>query len=302
MTTRRRVLTILAGAAVLPVLGVKAHANVARWQGIALGANAQIVLDHPKADQLIAKAVTEIHRLEGIFSLYQSDSQLSHLNRDGILADPAFEMIELFSICAGLHARTKGAFDPTVQTLWALYAKEISAGAAPTAQQISDALAKTGWQHISYSASNISFDRSGIALTLNGIAQGYIADRISALFRREGVENVLVNTGEIAAVGHAPGGNAWQIKLGNASGPDLALRNMSVATSSPLGTTFDDAGLTAHILDPRTGYPNGVWSQISVVSHSAALADGLSTAFCVMKKAEIAAAKEAEKIFLNQAS
>jgi thiamine biosynthesis lipoprotein len=299
MTTRRRVLTILAGAAVLPILGAKAQANVARWQGIALGANAQIVLDHPKAGQLISKAVNEIHRLEGIFSLYRNDSQLSRLNRTGTLVDPAFEMIELFSICTGLHTRTKGAFDPTVQALWALYAKEISAGSSPTAQQISGALAVTGWGHVSYSADKISFDRSGVMLTLNGIAQGYIADKISALFRREGVENVLVNTGEISAVGHAPDGNAWQIKLNDADGPNLELRNMSVATSAPLGTTFDGTGSTGHILDPRSGYPGGRWSKISVVSHKAALADGLSTAFCLMDEVAINAAKESEQVFLS---
>ncbi len=299
MTTRRRVLTILAGAAALPVLGATAQANVARWKGIALGANAQIVLDHPKADTLIAKAVTEIHRLEGIFSLYRNDSQLSRLNRTGTLLDPAFEMIELFSICTGLHTRTKGAFDPTVQALWALYAKETSAGLIPTSQQITDALAVTGWGHVNYSADKVSFRRSGVMLTLNGIAQGYIADKISALFRREGVENVLVNTGEISAVGHAPDGNAWQIKLDDTDGQNLALRNMSVATSAPLGTTFDDTGSTGHIIDPRSGYPGGKWLKISVVSHKAALADGLSTAFCLMNKTAINAAKESEQVLLS---
>ncbi len=299
MTNRRRVLTILAGAAALPVLGTKVYANVARWQGIALGANAQIVLDHPNADQLLVRAVSEIYRLENIFSLYRADSQLSRLNRDAMLADPAFEMVELLSICSGLHARTKGTFDPTVQALWALYAEEISAGAVPTAQQISEALAVTGWEHVSYSASNVAFDQSGVMITLNGIAQGYIADKIAALFRREGVENVLVNTGEISAVGHAPDGNAWRVKLKHADGPDLSLRNMSVATSSPLGTTFDDTGSTGHILDPRTGYPAGAWSQISVVSRSAAHADGLSTAFCLMNRGEINAAKGQEQVFLS---
>lgn len=299
MISRRRVLTILAGAAALPVLGTKAQANVARWQGIALGANAQIVLDHPDADALIARAVAEIQRLENIFSLYRADSQLSRLNRDGGLANPGFEMVELLSICSALHARTNGAFDPTVQALWALYAEKFSAGARPDAQQISDAMDVTGWRHVRSSASEISFDKSGVMITLNGIAQGYIADKIAALFRREGVENVLVNTGEIAALGHAPDGNAWQIKLGNTDGPDLPLTNMSVATSSPLGTTFDNAGTAAHILDPRTGQAGGGWSQVSVVSHSAARADGLSTAFCLMSKAEINAAKRSGQVFLS---
>ena len=40
------------------------------WRGIALGAEARIILDHPNAEQLIAGAVAEIERLEGMFSLY----------------------------------------------------------------------------------------------------------------------------------------------------------------------------------------------------------------------------------------
>ena len=53
MTTRRRFLGILAGAATLPVIGTRASANVSQWRGIALGAEAHIILDHPDADRLI---------------------------------------------------------------------------------------------------------------------------------------------------------------------------------------------------------------------------------------------------------
>ncbi len=299
MTTRRRALTILAGAAILPVLGARANAAVSQWNGIALGANAQIVLDHPNADRLIASAVKEIHRLEGIFSLYQENSQLSRLNRDGILHDPAFEMIELLSICSNINARTNGAFDPTIQTLWALYAETISQGASPSAAAISDAIQLTGWKHVTYSGNEVSYGRQGMGLTLNGIAQGYIADKVTKLFRDQGVSNVLVNTGEISAVGAAPDGSDWRVKLGNADGPNLRLNNASVATSASLGTTFDADGKIGHILDPRTGYPGGVWSQVSVVSKSAAEADGLSTAFSLMTDAEITAAKGNSEVYLR---
>ena len=108
-----------------------------------------------------------------------------------------------------------------------------------------------------------------------------------------------MNTGEISAVGHAPDGNAWQIKLNDTDGQNFALRNLSVATSAPFGTTFDDTGSTGHIIDPRSGYPGGKWSKISVVSHKAALADGLSTAFCLMNKTAINAAKESEQVLLS---
>lgn len=291
MINRRRAITILAGAAALPAFGVLANttniANVAQWRGIALGAQGHIVLDHPDGAVLIKRAVDEIRRLEKIFSLYQENSQLSHLNANGFLNNPALELVELLSICSGLHARTKGAFDPTIQGLWALYAQEHSKNKTPSASQIANAMGITGWHHLDFSSRKISFDKKGVMLTLNGIAQGYIADKVTAIFKEQGVENVLVNTGEISALGGSKSNDFWPVKLGDSNGKKLQLRNESVATSAPLGTTFDTTQTTSHILDPRTGAPNAKWDQVSVISKTAAIADGLSTAFCLMNRAEI---------------
>ena len=299
MTTRRRMLTILAGAAALPAFGTGASAAPHRWKGIALGAEAQIVLDHPNAERLISLALSEIYRLENIFSLYDPESQLSRLNRDGVLGNPAFEMIELLSLCSGLHARTRGAFDPTVQALWSLFAGAFSAGTVPSDRQIANLMQRTGWHHVGYSASQVGFDVAGAALTLNGIAQGYIADKVTQILRDQGVENVLVNTGEIAALGRAPDGRAWQINLSGGDADPVILQNAAIATSAPLGTTFDQDGQVGHILDPRTGYPAQGAAQVSVIAKSAAEADGLSTAFCLMKSAEIDAARGDSQVFVG---
>jgi len=280
MTTRRRFLTILAGAAVLPTLANAA----ASWRGIALGADAQIILDHPNADALIASAVEEINRLEGLFSLHQ-DSQLTRLNAAGRLADPAPEMLELLSICSAVNARTSGAFDPTIQPLWALYAERISVGTTPSVAEI--AAVNTGWQHLRFSPAEVRFAKPEMALTLNGIAQGFIADKVAALFRANGIENVLVDTGEIMALGTAPNGAPWPVTIANTGGKVAPLSNIAMATSAPLGTVFDGAGTIGHILDPRTGLSGGQWAQVTVTATSAALADGLSTAYCLMNKAEI---------------
>ncbi len=74
-----------------------------------------------------------------------------------------------------------------------------------------------------------------MALTFNGIAQGYIADKVAQLLRREGVTDVLVNTGEINALGVAPDGGAWPIKLADQT---RGLTNAAIATSAPSGTFF----------------------------------------------------------------
>ncbi len=295
---RRRVISILAGAGALPFLGAQAQA-AAEWKGIALGAEARIILDHPDAKRLIPLAVAEIRRLENIFSLYLPDSQLARLNQAGALDQPAFEMIELLSICARMVEQTHGAFDPTVQTLWALYAAKAGKGEMPPDDQIAGALDLTGWDKVSFSSDRLTFVRPGMALTLNGIAQGYIADKVSTLLRQNGVTNVLINTGEISGLGLAPDGRNWPVRLGDQNGQLIGLSNMCVATSSPRATTFDAQGQIGHILDPRTGRPGGKWQQVSVVTRYAAEADALSTGFCLMDNEQIASAKAGVDVYLR---
>jgi len=299
MTTRRRMLTILAGAAAWSVTGAKAAVKPAQWRGIALGAPARIILDHPDADNLIRRSVAEIARLENIFSLYRAGSDLSRLNRDGTLIAPALELVEILSRCAALHDRTGGAFDPTVQTLWSLYADCHSRGQQPHEKQIAEAMTKTGWDEIEVSAQRIAYRRSGMAMTLNGVAQGFIADRVADLMRAGGVRDVLINTGEITALGRAPDNAPWQVAVRDGQGPDVPLTDRAMATSAPLGTTFDAGETVGHIIDPRSGYPGGRWRSVTVIARSAAEADALSTGFVLMDRSEIEAARGDSEVLLG---
>ncbi len=88
------------------------------------------------------------------------------------------------------------------------------------------------------------------------------------------------------------------MKLGE-GGQSVSLHGAAIATSAPLGTTFDADEKVGHILDPRTGYPGGVWSGVSVVASSAAEADGLSTAFCLMSQSEVEASKGEARVYLR---
>src|SRR5699024_9464578 len=128
--------------------------------------------------------------------------------------------------------------------------------------------------------------RPGMALTLNGIAQGYATDRIAEMLRVEGLDNIFVDAGEFRALGGMPGGGDWPVTL--ESGPEITLNDRALATSAPLGTTFDQEGRIGHILDPRTGGPvKAPWRSISVSAKSAALADALATACCLAETREM---------------
>ncbi len=296
MPTRRRFLAIVAGAAAAAAAGT-GRAAVRQWRGVALGAGASLHFTHPEADRLIALSLAEIDRMEQIFSLHRPDSALARLNRDGRLEAPPLELLSLLSLSGAIHSATGGAFDPTIQPLWALYAERHARGLTPSRTEISETLARTGWTNLRVSPAEISFGRPGMAMTLNGIAQGYIADRIADLLRAEGLADVLVNTGEIAAVGHDPDGAPWRVNL--AGGGHRDLTDAAIATTAPLGTVFDRDGKVGHILDPRTGKPGGHWRQVSVIARSAARADGLSTAFALMRRDEIAAAAPDVEVILG---
>jgi len=293
--SRRRFLAITAAAAAVPAFAQPAPLH--HWRGVALGADASITLAHPQAKAIVARALAEVTRLERVFSLHRPDSALAMLNRDGTLPAPPFELLECLSVCGRIHTATGGRFDPTIQPLWALHATAHSQGRQPAAEALQTALARTGWDGVRFDAARVEFDRPGMALSLNGIAQGYIADRVADMLRREGLTDILVNTGEFRALGGHPQGGAWPVTLDDGTQlhrDAVALRDAALASSAPHGITFDDAGSASHILDPMTGRPAPrLWRLVSVAAPQAALADALSTAFCLMTAPEIAATLEA---------
>lgn len=277
MTTRRRFLAISAAAVAIP--GPSLAQPVTVWQGVALGARTTLRLAHPDAEAISARVASEISRLEDIFSLYRPNSSLMQLNRIGQLQTPAFELLECLSLAGAVHTASGGRFDPTIQPLWMCYAEASALGVSPSAEALKKAQALVGWDRITVDASGIVM-QAGMSLTLNGIAQGYVADRVAKMLEAEGLTNILIDTGEFRALGSHPDGTAWPVKL--AAGGEVPLAARALATSAPLGTTFDENAQLGHILDPRSGLPSrNIWREVSISAKSAALADAVSTAACL---------------------
>ncbi len=61
-------------------------------------------------------------------------------------------------------------------------------------------LSKVGYRAIRVDATGIAFEKKGMAITLNGIAQGYITDRIANLLDEYGFSQALVCLGEMHAL------------------------------------------------------------------------------------------------------
>ncbi len=287
--TRRRALQIVAATGAC-ALTPGASATGYEWRGAALGADVSLVFSsasEPRAKAVVGSVLDEIERLEAVFSLQREDSEICRLNSSGALRAPSADFLHVLSAARQAHDATSGKFDPTIQPLWrfniAWYARD-RGRRRPTESEIAAARADVGFDRLRMSGDEIVLPAGG-ALTLNGIAQGYITDRACELIRRAGFAHVLVDLGESRALDARADGGAWRIRLPD--GRAIAVAGGAIATSSGVATAFADNG-DHHIFDPATGRSAAIWRWLSVAHPSATVADALSTGLSCLPPAEAA--------------
>jgi thiamine biosynthesis lipoprotein len=245
----------------------------------ALGASVTMTAlhgDESVANAALNAAFAELERIESVMSLYRPESQISRLNRDAVLDAPDASLIEVLRFSAGVAEKSGGAFDVTVQPLWALK------GMKPDAAT----LALVDWRKVELGEKRIQL-APGMAITLNGIAQGYAADAAMRVMRAHGVQHALIDAGEMNALGHNTEGAPWRIGIQHPRQRDAfaalaRLENRCLATSGDYETTFSDDFSRHHIFDPHTGESPGELASVSVLAPSAMNADALSTTLFVL--------------------
>jgi len=297
---KRRFLKISAmgGAAALAAscervkgLGQKAEEKESKWNGVLFGAEAEMVFNHMTAEEaqhVIPQLVHEIKRLESLFSLYQAASPINEFNSKGFLnsVDPAFK--DLMMQTARIYQKTEGAFDPTIQSYWRalLKAHEEHRELEPIERE--QALELVDFRLLDFSGPGFRFRKEGMAVTFNGIAQGFITDRIHQMLKAAGFQNILINLGEYRALGGSDGGKPWLIRLreqgrfGSLAGNQIELSDGALAVSSGAGFRFSATGSMHHLINPKTGQCFDSNRTVAVKASTATEADALSTACAVI--------------------
>jgi thiamine biosynthesis lipoprotein len=226
-----------------------------------------------------------LQRIEAQMSLFRAGSALSRLNRDGHLDAPPAELRELVAIASDIARRSDGAFDPTMQPLWLAFAHAQAQGRLPTHGEVAAARALVDWRGLRLGDA-VRLARPGMGVTLNGIAQGYAADRVRGVLLAHGVRHALVDAGEFAMAGRDPAGARWTLGIADPRDEGRLVARLfadgrCVATSGDDQTTFSADHRHHHILDPHTGWSPPDIAGVTVAAPTGALADALTKVFFI---------------------
>ena len=311
--SRRKMIRIMAGIvpfAAMPLSNFSANAHpiaypkspdLIRHKMIALGGDAEIILP-VKYQAYLELIENEVNRLENIFSLYRNESSISKLNQQGFLQNPPSEMVALLRIANHISKISDGGFDITIQPLWQLHAHYARKKQIAPADAIEKTREKIGWQYLRVSPNRIEFTKPDMAISLNGIAQGYITDRIADLLRGHGLNHIFINMGEMRALGKMSNHRPWKVNqkiYSNIDGqkdepaplPAIALDNHALATSEPypLKAKGTRQNFAHYFINPKNGAVQADYRLIQIVAKEAVFADALSTALALSPQANHAA-------------
>jgi len=284
---RRQFMQVGLGLGVLPAASCACASTRLHWRDITftgLGTVLSIRAAHVDEEALthaLQRARDVIAHVEDEMSLFRPNSALSRLNAAGVLQRPSADLLHVLHVSQRIAQRSQGAFDVTVQPLWQLYAQAQTQGRLPTPKEVNAAKQLVSWQHLHVSAHQIKLTQSGMGVSLNGIAQGYAADRVRASLARDGVTHALINAGEWSAIGLADGQRPWTLGIAdphhaNAWLTRVRLNGLSIATSADDQCVFSDDRKNHHIFNPHTGYSPQDLSSVTVAASSCALADALT--------------------------
>jgi thiamine biosynthesis lipoprotein len=267
----------------------RAGLKLVRGATQAFGTDVTVLVAHEDERQArvaIDAALHEALEVDRLMSLYRADSQVRVLNTHGWLEHPHPRLLEVLRVAQEVSARTGGAFDVTVQPLWEVYAGAKGDGRLPTKTEIERARALVDWRKLEIFDALVRFTRPGMAITLNGIAQGFAGDRMRVALEAHGISNALVNSGEIGGDGLNATREPWRVGV-KRPGVDAVLGVVRVdgrfiATSADDQTVFSADRVHHHIFDPATGYSPPMVSSVTVIAPTGVLADALSTAVFVL--------------------
>ena len=242
------------------------------------------------------------------------DGELARVNAALAAGDSVRTTAELSALIERsleYRSMSAGLFDPVIGDLVELWG--FANFSARTASPVPpDGAAIAAWradpsprQNLRVSGQTIQAD-GPVGIDLGGVAKGTVLARATALLKRLGLENAVVDAGGDLRVIGSRGSRPWRVGIRNPhddshdnSHADRLIATVELASGEAIVTSgnyeryFDHEGRRYHhILDPRTGRPVDSAAGVTVIHADPELADAAATALMVAgpdRFAEIAA-------------
>jgi thiamine biosynthesis lipoprotein len=254
-----------------------------------MGTFVDVVSSDARAKDIV---FSEFKRLEGIFNLFDKDSELYRLNVSGsLVASP--ELFDVLKKAKQFYERTQGAFDVTIAPLSLRWKAAIKDQEVPKDDEIKKLSLLVGFDYVYFDEKTrgVRILRSGCLIDLGGIAKGYAVDQAIARLRQAKIVSAIVNAGGNLYCLGDNNGAPWQVGIQDPRHERrlltrIAVRDKAVSSSGDYEQFFIYKNKRySHIIDPRTGYPadSGIIAA-TVVAKDALTADALSTALVILGK------------------
>ena len=266
--------------------------DIHRFSHTAMATIFEVLICHDEekyARQAAQEAFFELGQLEQNFSRFIESSDISRINYLSIdeSTQVGADTFECLLQCADLYIETKGAFDITIGSLMKCWLNEDKTLRNPTQEEIKLAKQRTGLHHILLDETHYSVKMlSGpVQLDLGGFGKGYAVDQMAELLNEWSINKFLIHGGKSSVLaGEAPNEKkGWQVSITS------PFSNQVIDKIWLKNQTMSESGLQKgfHIIDPRTAQPintnRGAWT----FAPTAAISDGLSTAFLIMDSEEV---------------
>lgn len=263
-----------------------------------MGGRAHIVV-HGGTEAMADRAVARLAELEGLWSRFRGDSDITRANLAGGFPTEVHEdTLAIVSRALVAWRQTAGRFDITMlpALLDAGYTNSVVHGdVAPSLPGRRVGL--SALVMVDYDTSTITVPATG-AIDLGGIGKGFAADIVAEELIEQGATGALVNLGgDLVALGTPSDDGSWYLGIEDPRDPPhhvatLRFGSGAIATS---GTTVRcwttaDGGTAHHLIDPATGSPSahGI-ATATVVAADGATAESFATAAMMLPAPEAVA-------------
>ncbi len=232
-------------------------------------------------EDLTIKIKNRLDSIESEMSLYQSQSAISRLNRTGSVDDVSLDFIRNIEFSIEHQRKTAGYFNIAILPIL----QEIQTSFKETnrpPKDLSRFKSLLDLKKIKIENRKVSFAKSNMKVTLDGIAKGYAVDLIAEYIESQNVKNYLLNfSGNMRWRGRRVDGEFWRIAIWdflNQKKIDLpAMDRGAIASSGAEYNFISEDRRWHHIINPKTYRPPVHILVAAAIGPSAAICDILST-------------------------